>query len=148
MSPLHSSRMISIISSARLPRVRKSCCINWNSSSDQPTPKAGVRQAHPILLEPIMRADVNVDEEQLGTVIGDLGRRRGSVSGVHVRGNSRNVVGDVPLAEARGYATNLRDFTHGRGTFTLEFRRYDLVPETIAEQIIKQRRAEGKIPRR
>ena len=110
--------------------------------------RKAVRQAHPALLEPIMRADINVDEGQLGAVIGDLGRRRGSVSGIHVRGSSRNVVGDVPLAEARGYATDLRDFTHGRGTFTLEFRRYDLVPETIAAQIIKQRRAEGKIPRR
>jgi elongation factor G len=110
--------------------------------------RKAVRQAHPALLEPIMRADVNVDEEQLGTVIGDLGRRRGSVSGIHVRGSSRNVVGDVPLAEARGYATDLRDFTHGRGTFTLEFRRYDLVPETIAGQIIEQRQREGKIPRR
>jgi elongation factor G len=110
--------------------------------------RQAVRQAHPALLEPIMRADVNVDEEQLGTVIGDMGRRRGSVSGIHVRGSSRNVVGDVPLAEARGYATDLRDFTHGRGTFTLEFRRYDLVPESIAEQIIAHRRAEGKIPRR
>jgi elongation factor G len=110
--------------------------------------RKAVRQAHPTLLEPIMRADVNVAEEHLGTLIGDLGRRRGSVSDIHVRGSSHNVVGDVPLAEARGYATDLRDFTHGRGTFTLEFRRYDLVPDSIAEQIIEQRRAEGKIPRR
>jgi elongation factor G len=110
--------------------------------------RKAVRQARPTLLEPVMRADVNVTEEHLGTLIGDLGRRRGSVSDIHVRGNSRNVVGDVPLAEARGYATDLRDFTHGRGTFTLEFRRYDLVPDSIAEEIIERRRAEGKVPRR
>jgi len=67
---------------------------------------------------------------------------------MHVRGRSRNLVGDVPLAEARGYATDLRSLTQGRGTFTLEFHRYDLVPDGIAEQIIKQRRAEGKIPKR
>jgi len=108
--------------------------------------RKAVRRANSTLLEPIMQADINVGEEHLGAVVGDLGRRRGSVSGIHVRGSMRNVVGEVPLAEARGYATDLRDFTHGRGTFTLEFRRYDLVPETIAEQIIQQRRAEGKVP--
>ena len=84
----------------------------------------------------------------LGTVVADLARRRGSVNGIHVRGSMRNVVGEVPLAEARGYATALRDFTHGRGTFTLEFRRYDVVPDGIAEEIIKQRRADGKISER
>jgi elongation factor G len=110
--------------------------------------RKAVRQAHPTLLEPIMQADINVGEEHLGTVIGDLGRRRGSVSGIHVRGSTRNVVGKVPLAEARGYATDLRDFTHGRGTFTLEFRRYDLAPDGIVEQVIEQRKAEGKVPRR
>ncbi len=108
--------------------------------------RQAVRRAHPALLEPIMRADVNVGEEHLGTVIGDLGRRRGSVNGVHVQGNVRNVVGEVPLAEARGYATDLRSLTQGRGTFTLEFHRYDLVPDNLAEQIIEQRRAEGRIP--
>ncbi len=110
--------------------------------------RKAVRQASPTLLEPVMRADVNVGEDHLGTVIGDLGRRRGSVSGVHVRGQTRNVVGEVPLAEARGYATDLRDFSHGRGTFTLEFCRYDFVPDGVVEQIVKQRRAEGKVPRR
>jgi elongation factor G len=108
--------------------------------------RRAIRQAQPALLEPIMRADVNVDNEHLGTLIGDLGRRRGSVSAIHVRGSGRNVVGEVPLAEARGYATDLRDFTHGRGTFTLEFCHYDLVPDGIAEEIIERRRAEGKIP--
>jgi elongation factor G len=110
--------------------------------------RQAVRQAQPALLEPIMVADVNVGEEHLGTVVADLARRRGSVNGVHVRGSVRNVVGEVPLAEARGYATALRDFSHGRGTFTLEFRHYDLVPDGIAERIVEQRRAEGKIPRR
>ncbi|MFQ6102213.1 MAG: elongation factor G [Anaerolineae bacterium] len=110
--------------------------------------RQAVRQAGPALLEPVMHADINVGEEYLGSVVADLGRRRGSVSGMHVRGGMRNVDGEVPLAEARGYATDLRSLTQGRGTFTLEFRRYDLVPDSIAEQIIKQRRAEGKIPRR
>jgi elongation factor G len=107
-----------------------------------------VRQARPGLLEPIMQADVTVGEEHLGTAVGDLARRRGSVSAVHVRGSRRNIIGEAPLAEMRGYATALRDFTSGRGTFTLEFRRYDLVPDGIAEGIIAQRQAEGKVPRR
>jgi len=108
--------------------------------------RQAVRQARLALLEPIMRADINVGEEHLGAVVADIGRRRGSVDGIHARGSTRNVVGEVPLAEARSYATDLRSLTHGRVTFTLEFRRYDLVPDAIAEQIIKQRKAEGKIP--
>ncbi len=110
--------------------------------------RQAVRQAHPALLEPIMRADINVGEEHMGTVVADIGRRRGSVNAMHMRGNMRNIDGEVPLAEARGYATDLRSLTQGRGTFTLEFRCYDFVPESIAEQIIKQRREEGKIPKR
>ena len=110
--------------------------------------RQAVRQAQPALLEPIMRADINVGEEHMGTVVADIGRRRGSVNAMHMRGNMRNIDGEVPLAEARGYATDLRSLTQGRGTFTLEFRCYDFVPESIAEQIIKQRREEGKISKR
>ena len=110
--------------------------------------RQAVRQARPVLLEPIMRADINVGEGHLGAVVADIGRRRGSVNAMRVRGSMRNVDGEVPLAEARGYATDLRSLTQGRGTFTLEFRRYDFVPDSIAEQIIKQRREEGKIPKR
>jgi elongation factor G len=110
--------------------------------------RKAVRQANPALLEPIMHADVNVLEEHLGSVVADLGRRRGNVNAMNVRGNLRNVDGEVPLAQARGYATDLRSLTQGRGTFTLAFRRYDLVPDSIAEQLIKQRREEGKIPTR
>jgi elongation factor G len=110
--------------------------------------RQAVRQASPALLEPVMRIDVNVAEEYLGSIVADVGRRRGSVSAMHVRGGMRNVDGEVPLAEARGYATDLRSLTQGRGTFSLEFRRYDIVPDGIAEEIIKQRRVEGKIPER
>jgi elongation factor G len=113
-----------------------------------------VRRADPVLLEPVMRIDVNVLEEHLGNIVADVGRRRGSVSAMSVRADCssprhlRNVDGEVPLAEARGYATDLRSLTQGRGTFTLEFRRYDHVPQSIAEQVIQQRRLDGKIPER
>jgi elongation factor G len=107
-----------------------------------------VRRADPVLLEPVMRIDVNVLEEHVGNIVADVGRRRGSVNAMNVRGHLRNVDGEVPLAEAHGYATDLRSLTQGRGTFTLEFRRYDHVPQSIAEQIIQQRRLDGKIPER
>ena len=110
--------------------------------------RQAVRRAAPALLEPVMGIDVNVAEEYLGSVVADIGRRRGSVNAMHVRGGMRNVDGEVPLAEARGYATDLRSLTQGRGTFSLEFRRHDVVPDGIAEEVIKQRRAEGKIPER
>jgi elongation factor G len=104
--------------------------------------------ARPALLEPVMDLDVNVDEERVGAVVADIGRRRGSVNAMRVRGNIRNIDGRVPLAEARGYATDLRSLTQGRGTFTLEFDHYDIVPDDIAEEIIERRREEGKLRQR
>ena len=105
-----------------------------------------VHAASPALLEPIMRIDINVAEEYVGSVVADIGRRRGIVNAMRVRGHLRNVDGEVPLAEARGYATDLRSMTQGRGTFTLEFKRYAVVPDNIAEEVIKERKAAGKIP--
>ncbi|HET89407.1 MAG TPA: elongation factor G [Chloroflexi bacterium] len=110
--------------------------------------RQAVRQASPALLEPVMSADINVPEDHVRVVVGDIGRRRGSMGSMRVRGTMRNVDAQVPLAEARGYATDLRSLTQGRGTFTLEFDHYEIVPDGIAEEIIKQRRAEGKIPER
>jgi len=110
--------------------------------------RQAVRMGHPALLEPIMGVDVNASEEYVGAIVADLGRRRGCVNGIHARGLVRNIDGEVPLAEARGYATDLRSLTQGRGTFTLEFRRYDFVPEGLAEEIVRQRRADGKVVER
>jgi elongation factor G len=110
--------------------------------------RQAIRQALPALLEPIMRADLNVPDESLGAVVADLGRRRGSVSTLDVRANARAVRADVPLSEVRGYATDFRSLTQGRGGFTLEFRHYDIVPDSIAREIIEQRRVEGQIPLR
>lgn len=107
-----------------------------------------VRAAGPALLEPIMRIDINAAEEYVGPVVADIGRRRGLVNTMRVRGHLRNVDGEVPLAEARGYATDLRSMTQGRGTFTLEFKRYAVVPEGIAADVIKERQAAGKVPLR
>jgi len=110
--------------------------------------RQAVRQAYPALLEPVMSIDMNVGEEYLGAIVGDLSRRRGVVKEMRVRGNVRNVEGEVPLAETFGYATDLRSMTSGRGTFTLEFRSYDLVPDSLAAEVIKRRKEEGKIRKR
>ena len=110
--------------------------------------RQAVRRGHAALLEPVMRAGIQVSEDYLGPVIADIGRRRGSVQEIQVRGRMRYIVVEVPLAEAQGYATGLRSLTRGRGTFTLEFLQYELVPDSLAQQIIERRRAEGKIPRR
>jgi elongation factor G len=107
--------------------------------------RQAVRQANPALLEPVMSANMNVREEQVGAVVADLGRRRGLVKAMRARGDVRNIEGEAPLAETFGYATDLRSMTSGRGTFTLEFDRYDLVPDAIAEKVIERRRAEGKL---
>jgi len=103
-------------------------------------------QASPALLEPVMSIDIVLAEEYVGSVVGDLNRRRGTVTRMTVRGTSRILSGEVPLSEARGYATTLRSLTQGRGSFTLEFKRYDLVPEGIAAEVIKERHAAGKVP--
>jgi elongation factor G len=108
-----------------------------------------VRAANPALLEPVMSLDITAAEEHIGTVVADIGRRRGIVNAMRVRGNDmRNIDGEVPLAEARGYATDLRSMTQGRGTFTLEFERYDIVPDDIAEEVIEARKKAGKVPER
>ena len=107
-----------------------------------------VRAGSPALLEPVMEIDVNVSEDQVGSVVADIGRRRGSVNAMRARGDLRNIKGEVPLAEARGYATDLRSLTKGRGTFTLEFDHYGIVPDDIGEEIVERRREEGKLRQR
>lgn len=110
--------------------------------------RKAIRRARPALLEPMMSLSMTVGEEHVGSVVGDIGRRRGNVRSMRVRGAMRNVEGEVPLAETFGLATDLRSMTQGRGTFSLEFDRYDLVPDSLAEELIKQRQAEGKVPQR
>lgn len=110
----------------------------------------GVRElipkASPALMEPIMQLNVNVPEEYVGSVVADIGRRRGMISEMLVRGHYRHMEGEVPLAEVRGYATDLRNITQGRGTFTLKFERYDVVPDEIADRIIEEARERDRVP--
>ena len=89
--------------------------------------KAAAAEAGPIKLEPIMLLEVTCPEDELGSVIGDLGRRRGEVLALDARGGERVVRAEVPLAESFGYATALGGLTHGRGRFVLEPARYEQV---------------------
>jgi len=92
-------------------------------------------QAEPVLLEPVMLLEVTCPEPDVGTVIGDVGRRRGQVLGIEARNDDRVVRAEVPLAESFGYADALGSLTHGRGRFTLEPARYDMVPESVMKAI-------------
>ncbi|WP_185862523.1 elongation factor G [Blattabacterium cuenoti] len=98
--------------------------------------KEAAKKAKPILLEPIMKLEVLVPEENMGDVIGDLNRRRGIVQNLSNRGNIKIIQGVVPLSEMFGYVTVLRTLSSGRGTSTMEFSHYDVVPKNIMDNII------------
>jgi len=100
------------------------------------------RRAKPVLLEPVMAVEVVTPEDFLGEVIGDLSRRRGKVQGQDRRGNALAVQAFVPLGEMFGYATDLRSSTQGRATYTMQFERYEEVPNNIAEEIVEHRAGE------
>jgi elongation factor G len=103
--------------------------------------KEGVMKANPVLLEPMMKVEVEVPEDNMGDVIGDLqGRRRGIVQGMEARSGLQVIRMHVPLAEMFGYATELRSMTQGRGTFSMEFSHYAEVPKNVAEAIVTKSR--------
>jgi elongation factor G len=100
------------------------------------------KKAKPVLLEPVMSVEVVTPEDFLGDVIGDLSRRRGRVQGQEQRGNALAVQAFVPLGEMFGYATDLRSSTQGRANYTMQFERYEPVPDNIAEEIVEHRAGE------
>jgi elongation factor G len=104
--------------------------------------REAAKRSNPVLLEPIMAVEVVTPQEFLGDVIGDLSRRRGRVEGQEPRGNAVAVKASVPLAEMFGYATDLRSLSQGRASFTMQFDRYEEVPEGIAEDIVEHRTGE------
>jgi elongation factor G len=101
--------------------------------------KDGVAKADPVLLEPIMKVQVELPDEYLGAVMGNLTSRRGMLQGTESRPGVQIINAEVPLAEMFGYATDLRSQTQGRGTFTMEFEKYSEVPKSISEKIIGER---------
>ena len=98
--------------------------------------KDAVMKASPVLLEPIMKVDVEVPEDFLGDVMGDLNSRRGQIEGMGNEEGLAKVKANVPLAEMFGYATDIRSKTQGRGIFSMEFGHYDEVPRNVAEPIV------------
>lgn len=98
--------------------------------------KNAVLKAAPVLLEPMMKVEVEVPEDFIGSVIGDLNSRRGQIEGQDTEQGNAKVTAKVPLAEMFGYATDIRSKTQGRGIFTMEFSHYDEVPRNVAETII------------
>jgi elongation factor G len=107
--------------------------------------KEAARKAKPVLLEPVMRVEVVVPEEYMGSVNGDLISRRGRLEGTEIRGTTHLIKSMVPLSEMFGYATELRSRTQGRGSFTMHFGQYEEVPKSIAEEIVT--RVQGKVTR-
>jgi elongation factor G len=98
--------------------------------------KNAMQRAKPKLLEPVMAVEVVTPDEYLGDVMGDLNSRRGRVEGLEPRGNAQAIRAKVPLAMMFGYATDLRSTTQGRATFTMQFDRYEDVPQSIAGEIV------------
>ena len=104
--------------------------------------KKGVLECQPTLLEPIVNIMIEIPDEYMGDVIGDLNSRRGKVLGMDTLGNHQIIKGQVPLAEILKYAPDLRSMTSGRGTFTYEHSHYEEVPSYIADKIIAESKKE------
>ncbi len=100
--------------------------------------KEGAKLGRPVLLEPIMKVEVVTPEDYMGTVNGDLSRRRGIVMGTEDSPAGKIIRAEVPLAEMFGYATDLRSATQGRATYTMEFAKYSEAPASVAETVIKK----------
>jgi len=100
--------------------------------------REAMKKTHPILLEPVMEVEVVVPDEYMGEVIGDLNSRRGKVSSVNLRNKNRIIKSEVPLSEMFGYATDMRSKTQGRGTFSMQFSKYEPMPANVADEIINR----------
>jgi len=107
--------------------------------------KAGLVKASPVLLEPIGKLEVHIPEDNMGDIIGDVNKRRGQILGMDKDEEGMSVVSAyVPMSEMHTYAIDLRSMTRGQGAFTLEFDRYEQAPETVAQKIIEEAKAEGE----
>jgi elongation factor G len=100
--------------------------------------KDGAKKARPVILEPVMKFQVTTPEDYMGTVIGDLNKRRAQVNENEQQGNARVIRGIVPLAEMFGYATTVRSLSQGRDSFNLEPSHYAEVPKNVADEIIQK----------
>ncbi|NLE83747.1 MAG: elongation factor G [Chloroflexi bacterium] len=104
--------------------------------------KLAFKDANPVLYEPIMKVSVHMPEANMGDIMGDLNTRRARVQGMDTDRGKSTITAEVPLAEMMRYTTNLRSMTGGRGTFSMEFDHYDLVPTHLAQEIMDARQKE------
>ena len=105
----------------------------------------GFMKADPVLLEPIMKVEVETPEDYMGDIMGDLNRRRGMVQGMDdLPGGTKAIRAEVPLAEMFGYATHMRSMSQGRATYSMEFAKYAETPRNVAEGIIAKFQSGGK----
>jgi elongation factor G len=100
--------------------------------------KNAVKNAEPVLLEPMMSVEVVTPEEFTGDVIGDINKRRGNITGVEPRAKVQVICAEVPLSEMFGYTTDLRSMTQGRATNTMQFLKYEKVPKQLGKDIVAQ----------
>jgi len=103
--------------------------------------KKGMEQAKPVLLEPVMNVEVYAPDQYSGDLIGDLNGRRGRIQGMETRGNSQVIKAQVPMSEMLSYASDLTSRTQGRGSFSMEFSHYDIVPSHIGEKVVAAAKA-------
>jgi elongation factor G len=99
------------------------------------------RKANPVILEPMMKVEVVAPHSYMGDITGDIASKRGLIEGTEDRGMVQAIKSVVPLSQMFGYINNLRSMTAGRGNFTMEFFRYDIVPKNVSEEIIKKRQS-------
>ncbi|MBD0372559.1 MAG: elongation factor G [Pyrinomonadaceae bacterium] len=107
--------------------------------------RAAMEKVKPTLLEPIMDVEVVAPQEYSGDIMGDLNSRRGRVQGMDMRGNQQVIKAQVPMAEMLDYQSKLNSITAARGSYHMQFSHYDQVPGQIAQKVIEQARAEGRI---
>ena len=104
--------------------------------------KDAMNKGGSVLVEPIMKVEVTMPEEDMGDVIGDINSRRGRIEGMEDIGGGKMVKGFVPLAEMFGYATDLRSRTQGRGNYSMFFDHYEQVPKNVQEKVLSARNQE------
>ncbi|WP_058486241.1 elongation factor G [Defluviitalea phaphyphila] len=102
--------------------------------------KEGLLKAKPVILEPIVKVVVTVPDEYMGEIIGDINKRRGKILGMNPKGKYQEVEAEVPMSEMFRYATDLRSMTQDRGSFIMEFARYEEAPHDVQQKVIEERK--------
>jgi len=107
--------------------------------------KKGIQEAKPILLEPIAKVEISIPDEYLGDIMGDMNKRRGKILGMEQQEDgSQQVMAEAPMAEMYTYAIELKSMTQARGSFTMEFLRYDEMPSNMAEKVVADYKAKNE----